>query len=114
MKFFLKLKIYDLTDLFIEVDISVNYIYLITRENLTIQIFSKAGALPDCKAFSSLIGYFNGTFSDFDITAVVEFVENVDYVEPIYFFIDISFQANYFWNLISFSIFLDDVGLIGN
>jgi len=103
---------YDLTDLFIEVDISVNYTDLITRENFTVQVFSKIGALPDCKAFSSLIGYFGGTFGDFNVTAVVEFVENVDYLEPIKFFMDIRFQMKYFWTLISFSFFLDDVGLM--
>lgn len=105
--------IYDLTDLFMEVKISVNYTDVITRENLTIQIFSRACALPDCKAYSSLIGSFSGTFHDFNVTAVVDFIENADYVEPLYFFTDISFQANYFWDLIDFSIFLDDVGLMG-
>lgn len=102
---------YDLTDLFIEVDISVNYTDLITRENLTVQVFSKTGSLPDCKAFSSLIGYFNGTFNDFNITTVIEFLENVDHLESIKFFMDISFQVKYFWTLISFSLFLDDVRL---
>lgn len=103
--------IYDLNDLFMEVDISVNYIDATTRENITVQIFSRTDTLSDCKAFSSLRGNFTGTFPDFNITAVVDFVQNTDIFEPFYFFIDISFQAKYFFGLIDFSIFLDDLGL---
>lgn len=106
--------IYDLNDLYMEVYISVNYIDMITRENITLQIFAKANILPDCEAFSSLIGNFTGTFHDFNVTAIVDFMENADYFEPLYFFTDISFQAKYFWDLIDVSIFLDDVGLLGN
>ena len=105
--------IYDLNNLYMDVDISVNYIDKITRENITLQIFTKADVLPDCTTFNSLVGNFTGTFHDFNVTAVVNFIENVDYFEIYYFLIDISFQAEYFWDLIDISIFLDDVGLLG-
>jgi len=80
---------------------------------ITLQIFTKADTLPDCTAFNSLIGNFTGTFHDFNVTAVVNFIENVDYFEIYYFLIDISLQAEYFWDLIDVSIFLDDLGLLG-
>ena len=105
--------IFDLNNLYMDVDISVNYIDKITRENITLQIFTKADTLPDCTAFNSLIGNFTGTFHDFNVTAVVNFIENVDYFEIYYFLIDISLQAEYFWDLIDVSIFLDDLGLLG-
>lgn len=105
--------IYDLNNLNMDTDISVNFIDKVTKENITIQLFEKSGMIPDCKAFNYLTGNFTGTFINFNITAVVYFTENVDYLEPLYFFIDISLRANYFWNLLDFSIFLDDVGLLG-
>ncbi|KKN64307.1 hypothetical protein LCGC14_0493100, partial [marine sediment metagenome] len=52
--------IYDLNDLFMEVEISVNYIDIFSRKNITAQIFSKDEALPDCRAFNTILGYFNG------------------------------------------------------
>jgi len=106
--------IFDLNDLYMEVDISVNFIDVITRENITVQIFSRAGALPSCKAFNSLIGNFSATFHDFNITAVVNFIENTDIFEPYYYLVDISFQAEYFFGLVDFSIFLNNVGLMGS
>lgn len=105
--------IYDLNNLNIDVSVFVNYIDVGTREDITIRLFAKVSLIPDCKAFSYLIGNFTGTFLDFNITAVVQFVDNVDYFEPFSFFTDINFRADYFWGLIDFSIFLDDLSLLG-
>ncbi|KKL19678.1 hypothetical protein LCGC14_2463040, partial [marine sediment metagenome] len=105
--------IYDLNDMIMEVDISVNYIDISSRNNITAQIFSKYGVLPNCKAFSTLIGDFSGSFTNFNISAVIAFIQNSDIFEPFSFLIDINFHLKYFFNLIQISIILDDVGLIG-
>ncbi len=96
-----------------EINFSVNYIDMFSRDNITSQIFSKDEIIPDCKAFSSLTGNFSGSLTNFNTTAVVAFMENSDVFEPFFYLIDISFHFKYFFKLIRISFILDNVGLIG-
>lgn len=103
--------VYDLNDLFIKVGVSVNYIDKTNNKNVTFLIFSKSGVLPICKALSSLTGDFKGFFLHFNITAIDNFQLDLDFTKFFRFSVNIEFRANYFLNLVKFSIILNDVDL---
>ncbi|MFW9969594.1 MAG: PKD domain-containing protein [Candidatus Odinarchaeota archaeon] len=106
--------IYDISDIFVETEIYINYIDEITSKNLTRKIFYKAEGLPRCKVFSSLIGNFSGTFSSFNISAIVEFNENYDFEESFKILTNIRLKGKYLFNLIGFSIALNYIDLTGS
>ena len=106
--------IYDLNGLFINSEIFINYIDKTNSKNVTTQILSRAGTLLVCRAFSSLKGNFTGSFTHFNITAVANFESNIDISKPFGFLVNIDFHANYFFNLIRFSIILNNIDLTGS
>lgn len=105
--------IYGLSDLSIEAEIFINYIDETTSKNITAKIFSKADGIPKCEAFSSLIGNFSGTFSSFNVSAIMDFNQNFDFEKSFKFLTNIKFRAKYFFNLITFSIALNNIDLTG-
>ncbi|KKM26584.1 hypothetical protein LCGC14_1583270, partial [marine sediment metagenome] len=52
-------------------------------------------------------------FTNFNISAVIAFIENADIFEYYSFLIDINFHIKYFFNLIQISIIFDDMRLVG-
>jgi hypothetical protein len=105
--------IFGLYDLYMESEIYINYIDQLSSKNITSRIFFKADELPNCKAFSALTGNFSGAFSYFNVTAILDFIENYDFEKPFKFLFDIRFRACYFFNLIKFSIVLNSIDLTG-
>lgn len=94
--------IYELSDIHINVDIKVNYINESNHANITSQIFSKKDTITNCRALHTKIGLFEGDFSSFNITPLIEFFTYSDEFEDVYFLLDIQFQAKYFYRLIEF------------
>ena len=94
--------IYDLADIELTVDLSVNYINQSNQANITSLVFSKTSPLKACKPFSTLSGDFEGSFLNFFIPPLVEFFDDADEFEMVYYLLDIHFTAKYFFGLISF------------
>ena len=105
--------IFELDRNFIDVGIKINYINKTNARNITSSIFTKCGFLPKCKAFNSLKGNFTGDFSNFNITALINFISYFDISEPINYLVNITFRARYFFNLIKFSISQFNLDLSG-
>jgi hypothetical protein len=106
--------IFDISGIFIETEMFINYIDELTSKNTTSKIFYKAEELPRCKVSSSLIGNFSGTFSSFNVSAIVEFNEHYNFEEPFKFLTNIRLKGKYFFNLIGFSIALNYIDLTGD
>ena len=94
--------LYDLTNIKIGITLHLNYINESNHANITSKVFSKTSIIRNCKAFSKLSDNFEGTFSDFFISPLVEFFDNADEFEMTYYLVDINFTAKYFYNLIKF------------
>jgi len=94
--------IYDLTDIELTIEMRVNYINHSNQANITSWVFSKTSPLQACKAFSSISGDFEGSFLNFFIPPLVEFFDDADEFEMVYYLLDIHFKAKYFLGLISF------------
>ena len=94
--------IYDLTNIEISIALRLNYINESNHANITSLIFSKISLIGRCKAFSKLTDYFNGTFADFIIPPLIDFFDNAEEFEMVYYLMDIDFNAKYFYGLIKF------------
>ena len=104
---------FDLTGLYSQVEINVNFFDKTKDKNITNKIFSKSDRFPSCRAFRSQVGNFKGNFSNFNITAILDFQANIDIVKPFDFLINIYFRGSYFFNLIKFSVLLVNLDLTG-
>lgn len=103
--------IYDLVDINMDVKIKVDYINNITRESKEIEIFSKKIKYGTLGAGNSLNEIFKGDVDDFDTKAIYNFFKDADIFEEISILISIKLEAKYFFNLIEFTIFNDDLDL---
>ena len=96
--------IYELSDIHINVDIKVNYINESNQANITSQIFSKKDTVSNCKALQTKTGLFEGDFSSFIITPLINFFAYSDELVIALFLLDVQFKAKYFYGLIEFQI----------
>ncbi|MFX1530245.1 MAG: hypothetical protein ACFFBC_03970 [Promethearchaeota archaeon] len=102
----------DLTDIILTIRLHANYTDNSTKETVKQEIFYKSTDLGVCKAWSVLEGYFEGGFTDYNVSAVIDFLNKVDPEEFFWILGDITLEATYFIGLIRFTILNRDFIII--
>jgi hypothetical protein len=102
---------FDLTHIELSINLHLNYINESNHANITSHVFSKTSLAPRCRAFSTLSENFVGTFPDFLIPPLVEFFDNSDEFEMVYYLMDINLRAKYFYGLINFQFAENNLNL---
>ncbi|MFW9822080.1 MAG: hypothetical protein ACFFE4_04050 [Candidatus Thorarchaeota archaeon] len=102
----------DLTDIVLTIRLSANYTHNITKQSIKREIFFKTANLGTCKAWNVLQGDFEGGFGDYNISAVINFLDEADPLESFWILGDIYLKASYFIGLIKFTILNRDLVLI--
>lgn len=103
---------YDLNDIVIKVEITVEYIHNLTKKEIEEEIFSKKSNLGKCRAMTSLDNEFAGDVLDFDLVALNKFFTYFDINNSISMSVSIELKAKYFYDLIEFTILDEDIDLL--
>ena len=102
----------DLNDIVIKVRLYANYTHNQTKMSVLREIFYKKANLGKCRASQALNDVFEGDFIDYNISAIITFLNEVDPIELFWILADIEIHANYFLGIIQFKIFQSKIILI--
>lgn len=102
----------DLTDIILTIKLYANYTHNSSKEVVKKEIFHKSLNLGVCRAWSILDGSLEGDFSDYNISALLDFLNEADPIESFWILADITLEANYFIGLIRFTVLNIDVVII--
>lgn len=97
---------YILEQIELDVSLKIKYVDNSTKNNITLTFFSKKENLGDCQPSNKLIGFFEGNATHFNVTAVNNFINNIDQDEFYWILGDIKLKAKYFFGLIKYEVLL--------
>jgi hypothetical protein len=102
---------FTLSDVRISLSLGINYVNKSNFENFSRIIFFKTVKLGNCPSFSVLRGIINGSANDFNIDLIISINEEIDTYENSFYFLNYTFNAEYFFNLISIQTSRNNINL---